>query len=128
MPETRRSGEDELEPIGGVRIHVRDATEEAALADTEAIVDELTAWRLARRAGVKFFAACTVAPYLTQLATGIFATVAERARVLAKWEVWRRESGPNPNTQLSLQMLTLCQPSPLCLFPNPYLAFASTLV
>ena len=70
-----------------MRIHVRDATEEAALADSEAIVDEVTAWRLARRAGVKFFSACTVAPYLTQLATGIFATVAERARVLAKWEV-----------------------------------------
>ena len=87
MTETRRRGE-ELEPIGGLRIHVRDATEEAALADTEAIVDEVTAWRLARRAGVKFFAAYTVAPHLTQLAASIFATVAERARVIAKWEVW----------------------------------------
>ena len=64
-----------------------EATETLALPDRRLLIDETVAWKLARRAGIKYFAVATVAPRLEALTTRIIAEVVERAVALAKLRV-----------------------------------------
>ena len=64
-----------------------EATEILALPDSRLLIDETVAWKLARRAGIKYFAVATVAPRLEVLTTQIIAEVVKRAAAIAKLRV-----------------------------------------